>query len=270
MIREALHNCIAHQDYSLRGRVNVVEKPDELILTNLGSFIPGDIDTVIKLDAPPEFYRNPFLANAMVNLNMIDTIGSGIRKMFQLQRNRNFPLPDYDLSDRDKVVVKIQGKVLDENYTQLLVEHTDLDLATVILLDKVQKGAKISKDEHKFLKSKSLVEGRYPNLFVSSKIASIIASITDEKSRYIKYRGLDDTHYQELVVSFIEQYGQASREDIDSLLMNKLPDVLSDQQKFNKISRLLSNVMAKKLNLIRNIGSRKFPVWVLTEEHKDD
>lgn len=266
VIREALHNCIAHQDYTLRGRITVVEKPDELILTNLGSFIPGDINTVISLDAPPEFYRNPFLASAMVNLNMIDTIGSGIKRMFQMQRKRNFPLPDYDLTNPARVVVRIQGKVLDENYTRLLIEHTDLDLVTVILLDKVQKRGNISKDEHKFLKSKKLVEGRYPNLFVSSKIASV----TDEKSKYIKYRGLDEAHYQELVVSFIKQYGQASRKDIDNLLMDKLPDVLSDKQKFNKINRLLSSTMAKKLKLIKNIGSRRSSVWVLTAEHRDD
>ena len=266
VIREALHNCIAHQDYSLKGKINVVEKPDELILTNLGNFIPGDIDTVIRLDAPPEFYRNPFLASAMVNFNMIDTIGSGIRKMFQLQRKRNFPLPDYDLSDPGRVIVKIQGKVLDENCTRLLIEHTDLDLLTVILLDKVQKQVRISKDQHRFLKSRKLVEGRYPNLFVSSKIASV----TDEKSQYIKYRRLDDAHYQELVVSFIKQYGRASRQDIDNLLVDKLPDVLSDKQKFNKINRLLSSIMAKKRKLIKNIGSRRSPVWVLTAEYRDD
>lgn len=196
----------------------------------------------------------------------IDTIGSGIKRMFQMQRKRNFPLPDYDLTNPARVVVRIQGKVLDENYTRLLIEHTDLDLVTVILLDKVQKRGNISKDEHRFLKSKKLVEGRYPNLFVSSKIASV----TDEKSKYIKYRGLDEAHCQELVVSFIKQYGQDSRKDIDNLLIDKLPDVLSDKQKFNKINRLLSSTMPKKLKLIKNIGSRRSSVWVLTAEHRDD
>ncbi len=38
VIREALHNCIAHQDYELNGRISVVEKPDELIFSNLGRF----------------------------------------------------------------------------------------------------------------------------------------------------------------------------------------------------------------------------------------
>ena len=83
VIREALHNCIAHQDYELRGRISIVETPDELIFTNVGSFIPGDVEKVIVQDSPPEIYRNPFLATAMVNLNMIETIGGGIKKMFR-------------------------------------------------------------------------------------------------------------------------------------------------------------------------------------------
>jgi ATP-dependent DNA helicase RecG len=35
----------------------------------------------------------------MVNLGMIDTIGSGIRKMFMIQKEKFFPLPEYDFSD---------------------------------------------------------------------------------------------------------------------------------------------------------------------------
>ena len=41
VIRETLHNCIAHQDYVMGGRISVVETPELLLLTNLGSFIPG-------------------------------------------------------------------------------------------------------------------------------------------------------------------------------------------------------------------------------------
>jgi ATP-dependent DNA helicase RecG len=44
VICEALHNCIAHQDYTLQGRINVVEKSDELIFTNVGDFIPKAIE----------------------------------------------------------------------------------------------------------------------------------------------------------------------------------------------------------------------------------
>jgi ATP-dependent DNA helicase RecG len=96
IIREALNNCIAHQDYSLNGKINVIEREDGLLtFSNDGAFIPESIEQVIKSDAPESRYRNPFLANAMVNLNMIDTTGSGIKRMFGIQRQKFFPMPDY-------------------------------------------------------------------------------------------------------------------------------------------------------------------------------
>lgn len=261
VIREALHNCIAHQDYELRGKINVVEKPDELIFDNAGTFIPGNVETVIKQDSPPEIYRNRFLADAMVNLNMIDTIGGGIKKMFEIQRKRFFPLPDYDLGRPEKVIAKIQGRVLNENYTRLLIKNSDMDLSTVMVLDKVQKNIRLSKEEHKSLKSRKLVEGRYPNVFVSSRVTSA----TEEKARYIKYRGFDDQHYKDMITAFVKKYGAASRTDIDNLLINKLSDALDNRQKRNKIANLLY-AMSKKDKTIHNIGSRRVPKWVLLEE----
>ena len=168
-------------------RINVIEKPEEIIFTNVGSFIPKTIETVIDQDSPQEYYRNQFLANAMVNLNMIDTIGSGIKKMFLLQIQRYFPLPDYDLSQPDKVKVKIIGKIIDENYTKLLIKNTHLDMKTVMYLDKVQKKEKLSEKENKILKKQKLIEGRYPNIFVSSNVAVA----TGEKATYIKNRAFD-------------------------------------------------------------------------------
>lgn len=142
VLREILHNCIAHQDYSLRGRINVVEVEDDSILfTNLGQFLPGSVEEVIRRDQPQEEYRNRFLVDAMVNLNMIDTIGSGIRRSFGIQRERNFPMPTYDLSESGKVKVRVIGQILDLNYTRMLMSQTNLDLLDVIALDKVQKSS---------------------------------------------------------------------------------------------------------------------------------
>ncbi len=258
VMREVLHNCIAHQNYELKGRINVVENPDDLIFLNLGSFIPESVEKVIEQDSPPERYRNSFLANAMVNLNMIDTLGGGIRKMFILQRNRHFPMPDYDLKEPDKVKVGIIGKVIDENYTKLLINKTDLSLKTVICLDKVQKKIKLSKEEHKLLKTQKLVEGRYPNPFIASKIAAI----TGDQTNYVKYRAFDNKYYKDLIVLFLKEKGSATREEIDSLLMDKLSDALSAKQKSNKIHNLLYEMYSKD-KTIKNSGSRKKSNWIL-------
>ncbi len=235
VIREALHNCIAHQDYSKQGRISVVEKPTELLFSNLGHFLPESIERVIEQDAPQEYYRNAFLAEAMINLNMIDTIGSGIKKMFIKQRNRFFPLPDYDLSDPEKVVVKIFGRVWDINYTRLLMNKTDLDLKTIILLDRVQKSLQITNHEFNFLKKLNLIEGRKSNVFVSSSIAEI----SNQKAEYIKQKGIDNEYCQKIILDYLEKFHEAKKEDFEKILLDKLSEVLTIQQKKNKIKNNL-------------------------------
>lgn len=256
VIREALHNCIAHQDYSMQGRITVVEKPDELIFSNVGSFIPKSVETVIEQDAPQEYYRNAFLAEAMVNLNMIDTIGSGIKRMFIKQRERFFPLPDFDLSDSNKVVVKIAGRIWDENYTKLLMSKTDLDLKTVVLLDRVQKALPITEDEIKRLKKIGLIEGRKPNVYISSSIAKV----TGDKSSYIKLRGFKDEHYKKMILEYLDKYNSASKQDIDNLILDILPDILDENKKENKVRNLVY-AMSKKDKTIINTGTTRIPVW---------
>ncbi|MBI5676724.1 MAG: putative DNA binding domain-containing protein [Nitrospirae bacterium] len=264
VIREALHNCIAHQDYTLKGRINIVESPEGLVFSNVGSFMPGSIEQVIRQDAPSEVYRNPFLSRVMVALNMIDTIGSGIKRMFLTQKNRFFPLPDFNLSTPERVIVRIHGKILDEKYTRLLVGKTDLDLSTVILLDKVQKNIRLPKEDNLLLKKQGLIEGKYPNVYISAGLAAV----TGQKARYIKTRGLDDNHYIELIMEYLRKYDHATRKDINELLVDKLPDILSTEQKMHKINRLLSEIMRKRLHLIRNMGTDRTSKWVLTDRGK--
>lgn len=257
VIREALHNCIAHQDYGLRGRIQVVETPDALLLTNVGGFLPGRVETVIEQDAPLEIYRNPFLAEAMVNLNMIDTQGGGIKRMFMKQRERFFPMPDYDLSQPERVMVTLRGRIVDERYTRVLMARSGLDLSTIMLLDKVQKGTRIAADDGKRLRAAKLVEGRYPNLIV----AGPVAAATGQKAQHIRNRGFDSRYYRDLVVALVREHQPVSREDIDRLLLDKLPEALTQAQKLNRVHNLLRQLA--EAGLIVNSGSRRWPQWVL-------
>lgn len=261
VIREALHNCIAHQDYGLRGRIQLVESPDALLLTNVGGFLPGRVETVIEQDAPLEVYRNPFLADAMVNLNMIDTQGGGIKRMFIKQRERFFPMPDYDLSQAERVMVTLRGRIVDERYTRLLMARSGLDLATIMLLDKVQKGVRIAAEDSRRLRAAGLVEGRYPNLLV----AGPLAAATGQKAQHIRHRGFDSRYYRDMIVALVREHQPVSREDIDRLLLDKLPEVLSHDQKLSKIHNLISSLSGK---VIRNAGTRQASRWVLIEQSK--
>jgi ATP-dependent DNA helicase RecG len=238
IIRESLNNCIAHQDYALNGKINVVEREDGiLVFSNAGTFIPESVEQVIQADAPESRYRNPFLSNAMVNLNLIDTTGSGIKRMYNIQRNKFFPLPDYDLG-KHSVKVTIIGKILDTKYAVKLAQMPNLSLHEIILLDKVSKSKPITDFEIKELKDKQLIEGRKPNFHISAEVA--IA--TGEKSDYLKQRGIDDNYCQKMIINYLEKFGEGKREDFESLLLDKLPDVLDITQKRNKIKNNLQNL----------------------------
>lgn len=258
VIREAINNCIAHQDYSLGGRINVVEGVDYLIFRNSGSFIPGSVEKVIKDDAPEEKYRNKFLATAMVNLNMVDTIGSGIRKMFLFQRARFFPMPEYDFSS-NRVKVTVVGKVFDMDYASILARDNDLTLEEIILLDKIQKGKgkTLSQAEANHLKKKHLIEGIKPNYFISARVAQK----TGQKAEYTKAKGFDKTKHFELIESFIKQHSYAERKDIDELLWDVLPNWMDEKQKKNRINHLISEL--RKKNRIINEGSDFKSKWIL-------
>jgi len=241
-IREALNNCIAHKDYFMGGKIVLVENEDGyLIFTNSGDFIPGTIERVIDSDAPEAIYRNPFLANAMVNLNMIDTIGSGIKRLFMIQQGKFFPLPEYDLSNH-AVKLTITGKVLDLNYARKLAADKTLSLSDIMLLDKVQKKKQLSDSEFKHLKSKKLIEGGKRNYIISS----ILAKTTHQESDYMKLKGIDDDFCKKMILDYLKKFGSARKAKFEDFLLPKLSDNLSEQQKKDKIKNILQALKREK------------------------
>ena len=257
ILRELINNCIVHQNYKLRGNINVMEYKDKLIITNEGNFIPETIENVLKDGFSSPYYRNQFLANAMVNLNMIDTVGSGIRRVYDIQKKKFFPMPDYDLSEDNRVKVTLYGKIIDEKYSKILFEKTNLDIDEVMLLDRVQKGYEITKEQSDHLKKDNLIEGRYPNIYISSDIAKI----TNKEKDYIDKKGLDNAYYKDYILTYIEKFGKATREEINNLIYPKLPTNMSEKNKNNRVRYIISQL--KQENKIENEGSLTKSSWII-------
>lgn len=243
LLRELLNNCIAHTNFQLGGRIYVNEFEDKIIITNPGNFIPGSIESVLQVSYNPPFYRNQLLAETMVKLYMIDTATMGIRKVFRIQKEKYFPLPDYDLSVLNQVSVTVYGKILNNDYMHILYDYPDLDLETVFLLDRVQKGLSISNENIAHLRKLKLVEGRKSNLFLS---ASVSKSIEGE-AQYIKNKGFDDQYYKDLIIEYLKKFNSAKKKDIRVLLWDKLPDILDDKRKERKIGNLLASLKKEKI-----------------------
>lgn len=244
-LREPLHNCIAHQDYTKCARIEVVEiEDDRLIFQNHGQFLPESVENVVKKDCPESVYRNRFLTEAMRNLNMIDTEGGGIKKMFNKQRIRFFPMPEYDLSG-EKVKVTIIGRVIDEGFARILKTNSGLSLMQIMLLDKVQKHKLLTDDEVKYLRTMHFIEGRKPNYFLSADVVRPTRS-RKLKSDYIHNKGFDNDHYRNLILKYLEKFSTATREDIDTLLWDKLPAYMEDDaQRKRKIRNLLYSLSSE-------------------------
>jgi len=259
VMREALHNAVAHQDYVLGGKINLVEHPDRLVLANLGQFIPPSVEWMLEHQSPPEHYRNQWLIDGMIRLRMIDQAGSGIRRMFATQRQRLFPLPDYvfdtSIQGYPRVELTLQGQVLDAKFARALMARSDLTLGQVLLLDRVQKRRPLTPGEAQTLKGLGLIEGRTPRFFISAKVADAVG----QKARYIHNRGLDEGYYRRLVLDYLQSYGHAARADLDALLLPKLPDVLDAQQKANKVKNLLQGM--RRAGLVHPRGPRSAAVW---------
>jgi ATP-dependent DNA helicase RecG len=257
IVLEALHNCIAHQDYARNARIIVTELPDRLIFENEGAFYEGQPVDYISGHKTPRRYRNPFLAQAMAELNMIDTMGYGIYEMHIGQARRYFPMPDYDLSEPQVVKMTIHGSVVDPAYSRMLIQKTDLSLQDIFALDRVQKKLPLDDSMLQHLRREKLIEGRKPNFHVSASVATATAT----KADYIRTRAQDDAFYIKLISDYIAKFGSATRREVDKLLAGKLSDALDDGQKETKIGNLLTHM--RNEGLIENIGSRKASQWVL-------
>lgn len=261
LLRELINNAIAHQDYTLGTRIYVNEFETHITVINGGNFIPGAIKPVLEPAYAPPYYRNPLLAQAMAHFKMIDTAALGIRRVYAIQQEKLFPMPDYDLSHVRQVQVKVYGKILDENYTKVLFENPDMDLETVYLLDCVQKGKRLERGEVARLRRQGLIEGRSPHLFVSASVAETL----DQKAQYIKNKGFDDQYYKKLILDYLSTWKKGKTSDFDTLLLGKLPDSLSETQKKNKVRNLLASL--RRANIIHpDSTNRQTSHWVLNKK----
>ena len=258
LLRELMNNCIAHSDYTIGGRIYLNEAEDSVTLTNPGTFIPGSIETALQKNYNPPFYRNQLLAETMVKFNMIDTQSMGIRKVFRIQQEKYFPLPDYDLSKPNQVGVTVLGKIIDETYSRVLFDNPDFDLQTVFWLDQIQKHKPISSDTVKHLRKLGVVEGKMPNIYISSKIAATI----DDKAQYIKNKGFDEEAYRKWIISYLKTYKKAKKKEFVALLFDKLPDSLDAKQKEAKIKYLLQKLKSEGI-ITTDSDNKRLANWIL-------
>ena len=245
-IREALHNCIAHQDYTMQQRINFVENPTYLYYSNAGAFIPGTLENALTNEEPQAYFRNECLCRAMVDFNMIDTVSRGIKKMFNEQWRRHFPMPDYEIDAKNrKVSVRIYGNEINKRYTNLLKTNNSLTLWDCISLDAVQKGRTIHEDVAQDLLNRGLIEGEAPNYTISLGIAKA----TRQLQGYTRQKGLDKEKIKQMILQYLKNAGTdgAKRDSIYEYVKDVMPQVKTHEQQLRLLGDILSALSVDKL-----------------------
>lgn len=245
-IREALHNCIAHQDYTMQQRINFVENPTYLFYSNAGSFIPGTLENALANEEPQAYFRNECLCRAMVDFNMIDTVSRGIKKMFNEQWRRHFPMPDYEIDAKNrKVSVCIYGNEINEKYTNLLKTNDSLTLWDCISLDAIQKGRTIHEDVAQDLLRRGLIEGEAPNYTISLGVAKA----TRQLQGYTKQKGLDKDKIKQMVLQYLKNAGSdgAKRDGIYEYIKDVMPQAKTREQQLRILGDILNALSMDKL-----------------------
>lgn len=258
LVLEALHNCIAHQDYARGERIVVEEWPHRLCLTNAGGFVDGRPEDYFGGGRTPNLYRNPWLAAAMDEIGMIDKAGFGISDMVRIQRERFLPLPDYQGSTAARTVFNVMGQSLSQDYGRLLMERPDIDLATVLVLDLLQKGLPLSAEQRRHLRDQGLIEGRGARVTISAGVAAA----TGREAEYVAASGLDGMHFRALVLKLLAT-GPQPRAMIDRVLLDKLPSTIMGSSARRSYVRSLLREMARRGDIENVGGATKAARWAL-------
>ena len=205
------------------------------------------------INGPPQLkpVRNQFLVSAMAGLGIVPASGTGIRSMYLAQASRRFPMPDFNITD-DCVSVRFPG-IRSGAYARVLDVRGDVDLKTMMDLDRIAKLRYVPERRLKALARRNLVE------FMDG--VPCIACGAGQKVLSAFVEGTDE----EAVLMLIGRNGSVMRSDVADILAARDPKELTAEQIRVKSTNLLQTMRRKGL-IEKAEGSTRSARYVLRQE----
>ena len=290
-IREAINNCIAHQDYQSGKRIVMEERSDKLLFRNGGysKLTDEQYEQMVTADFTPNEYRNSFLARAMDTIGMIEKLGTGQKNIFNYAVQNFLPLPDrFNNIAENSFTYIIFGTKIDDRFSEILQDKKDLDMGMIILLDKVQK---LSNPKHEFykldkqskkkvltkeqsskLKSLKLIEGRFPEVYLSLEIQQFLNNENkhDEDELKSNFRSIFET----TILVWLQKHKDGkTKKEIMKYAIDNIPIASKmDQEKPQKLNSDIGNSLTKlkKEDCIKNDENKnvKLLKWFYLKSRK--
>ncbi|MBE6528223.1 MAG: hypothetical protein E7Z64_03535 [Thermoplasmata archaeon] len=227
-LTEAMFNALQHQDYTLGGTIDVIERENESVTVfSRGSFPDVQPESFVKGQNQTMSSRNTFLINAMTEIGLVPNNGSGIRNFYFSQIHKHFPLPRFMITD-DTVSVTFPGR-REGAVVRALDIRRDMEVPDIIDLDRLDSGRYISDKRMESLISRGLVT-------VYDGVPCINLSYEDPSSRFSK--GCD----YDAVMILLKENGSVTRSDVVDVLRFRDRKGLTDEQLSVKATNILQSL----------------------------
>lgn len=227
-LTEAMFNALQHQDYSLGGTIDVIERENESVtVSSRGSFPDVFPESFVKVQSQTVTQRNIYLINAMAEIGLVTGNASGIRNFYFTQIHKHFPLPRFTITD-DSVSVTFPGR-REGAVARALDIRRDADVQDILDLDRLDSGRFVSEKRMQSLISRGLVT-------VYDGVPCINLSYEDPSSRFGK--GSDS----DAVLILLKEKGSVTRADVVDVLRFRDRKGLSEEQLSVKATNVLQNL----------------------------
>ena len=150
--------------------------------------------------------------------------------------------------------MRIYGNTINERYTKLLKENSNLTLHDCISLDAIQKGHRIDEEIAQDLLKRGLIEGEAPNYTISLGVAKASKQLTG----YTKVKGLERDKIKQMILQYIQNAGTdgAKRDAIMEYLEGTLPSRNTKEQNTLLVRHILTEM--KEAEIIVSSGKLWF------------
>ena len=138
-LREALLNALVHRDYGFSGSIIINVNDDRMEFISIGGLLPGLTTDDIRLGISQP--RNKKLAEVFHRLRLIESYGTGIRRIFKLYANCSVQ-PEIEVSSN---AFKIVLPNMNETAAEQQENHTTEQMHQVLLY--IKENGRITEDE---------------------------------------------------------------------------------------------------------------------------
>jgi ATP-dependent DNA helicase RecG len=254
VVREAVLNAVTHRDYSQPGEVLIRHSLHELAVTSPGGFIGGITLRNILRHEPVA--RNRTLANAFLKLRLVESAGTGRRKIFIPMLQYGKRIPRYE-ADESHVTLRIFNGAFDHAMARLIAEwHAhgkDIGLDGLMILTYLKDHRYIRTSDTEALlqldrdqalgildqmsdPQRGILERKGHTHEATFYLTKAVARDLIGKAGYSSAKGIDGARYPELVRGFVEDHTSISNKECRQLLgLGESPSARVEASRYLKL-----------------------------------